>query len=406
MLFTFRVSTLACIACAINCNVFVLQGNADDAYTAHDYSRKEIYRSPQSPGYTCWVGAWAMPDESLMVSFTQATGPVDGRPRMPAWVQKKWGWPIAGNQAYDFTGLDLNNIYLRSDDAGVTWKQAGADPFKTPAGQMSQGGPQIALRDGTILRAVFGYHLPLDSEIPKTGFLQQSVDGAKSWGAPQVLLDPDKFTYRITRLRWLRDGRMIALGGIAPVASSSIIELELTDLWRPLLMVSADQGKTWSGPIEIVPEDGPAKWSGEEWDVAELANGDLLAVFRRIDPDDRTRQARWQGLLKKSGDGWVVERLQRSVLPHSGHPELLATQEGPVLHIATTGIHCTKDAGQTWRELEFNGLKEPYRTRYYPHSLQTSDGTIYVFAHFGAHDPYGKDQHIVMDKFRIWPHDE
>lgn len=30
-----------------------------------------------------------------------------------------------------------------------------------------------------------------------------------------------------------------------------------------------------------------------------------------------------------------------STLPHSGQPELLSTREGPVLHLATTGIHWT-----------------------------------------------------------------
>ncbi len=33
--------------------------------------------SPQTPGVTCWVGAWIMPDGDLMTSFTQATGPVE-----------------------------------------------------------------------------------------------------------------------------------------------------------------------------------------------------------------------------------------------------------------------------------------------------------------------------------------
>ncbi len=29
---------------------------------AEQYTRKTIYHSPQTPGYTCWVGAWIMPD--------------------------------------------------------------------------------------------------------------------------------------------------------------------------------------------------------------------------------------------------------------------------------------------------------------------------------------------------------
>src|SRR3954469_3800164 len=54
---------------------------ADKALTVSSFSRRTIYHSPQTPGYTCWVGAWIMPDQSLMVTFKQATGPLTGRAR-------------------------------------------------------------------------------------------------------------------------------------------------------------------------------------------------------------------------------------------------------------------------------------------------------------------------------------
>ena len=43
-------------------------------FSAAEHQRRTIYHSPQKPGFTSWVGAWTMPDGSLMVSFTQATG--------------------------------------------------------------------------------------------------------------------------------------------------------------------------------------------------------------------------------------------------------------------------------------------------------------------------------------------
>ena len=371
-----------------------------EKYVGHDFSRRQIYHSPQTPGYTCWVGAWLMPDESFMICFTQATGPLEGRPAISDELRKKLSWPPPNQPMYDFTGLELQNIYLRSFNQGESWQKVGSDPFKTPVGQMSQGGPQIALPDGTIIRAAFGYHLPLDADIPKTGYLQRSTDGGKTWGERQVLFDPASATYRLTRLRWLRDGRIVGTGGIASVKSDSAPGERITELWRPLFVVSGDNGKTWR-QIEMLPESERTSWGGEEWDVAELKNGDLMAVFRRLDPDDRKKQARWQAVLKKDGDSWTVENLHRSELPHSGHPELLATREGPVLHIATTGLHWTDDAGDTWHELRVQGLDGPYRSRYYPHGFQTADGTIYMFAHVGSHDPYGRDESIEMDKFRL-----
>jgi hypothetical protein len=35
---------------------------ADEEFIAIDRQRQTIYHSPQTPGYTCWVGTWTMPD--------------------------------------------------------------------------------------------------------------------------------------------------------------------------------------------------------------------------------------------------------------------------------------------------------------------------------------------------------
>src|SRR3954454_10114559 len=145
-----------------------------------------------------------------------------------------------------------------------------------------------------------------------------------------------------------------------------------------MLVVSSDNGKTWKGPLAVVPREQRGGWT-EEFDVAELANGDLLCLFRR-DKDAK----RWQGVLKKAGDSWVPGTTGPSVLPHSGQPELLATREGPILHLATSGIHGTNDAGKTWNRLEVPG------SAYYPRSVQATDGRIFVFGHVGGDAAYGK----------------
>src|SRR6185436_20380797 len=96
---------------------FRLPAHADE-FVAVEHKRETIYHSPQKPGFTRWVGAWIMPDGSLMVSFTQATGPVEGRPQAPKEVQRKLTWPPPGNPGYDMTGLELQNVHLRSTDGG------------------------------------------------------------------------------------------------------------------------------------------------------------------------------------------------------------------------------------------------------------------------------------------------
>ena len=370
------------------------QASQQRNFTAKDHSRKTIYHSPQTPGFTCWVGCWIMPDKSIMVCFTQATGPVAGRPRGPKEVLRKLDWPPAGRPDYDMTGLDMHNVHIRSTDGGKTWEKVSADPFKSCMNGIT-GQPELALPDGTVLRAVWGHYLPYDPDVPRTGYLQRSSDGTKTWGRPETFLDPKKYSAWPKRLRLLKDGRLVLLGGFASVPADSEARHGYSRLMKPLLMVSPDAAKTWSIPIDVVPEEHRKNWGGEEFDAAELPKGDLLTVFRRPNPQGRG-EVRWQGVLKKQGDTWVPTTVGPAPFPHSGMPELLATREGAVLHIATSGVHYTLNAGQTWRRLDIPGSK------YYPRSLQTEDGRIYVFGHVGSDNAYGSvDQSIVMDTFHL-----
>jgi hypothetical protein len=94
-------------------------------------------------------------------------------------------------------------------------------------------------------------------------------------------------------------------GGVAKVPANSRTREEYNGLFEPLLLVSADCGKTWTGPLAVVPAEHRAGWGGKEFDAAELRNGGVLCVFRRRDPKQNYREVRWQGLLKTSGDTWV-----------------------------------------------------------------------------------------------------
>lgn len=365
---------------------------AYSSYVAVGHTHRLIYHSPQSPGFTSWVGAWIMPDRSIMISFTQATGPLQGRPSAPETIRRRMSWPPPGHPAgYDMTGLDMANVHLRSDDRGATWRKVSADPF-TSCMNGTAGQAEIALRDGTILRGVWGQYLVYDPDVPRSAFLQRSHDGSVTWGKPEVLIDAAKAVIWTKRIRMLRDGRLIVLGGIVHGAWADRTRDELGTSIEPLLLVSADQGKTWKGPIPVVPPEHRKNWGGEEFDAAEMANGDLLCVFRRINPEGKS--ARWQGLLRKTGDSWTTTTARPAPLQHSGQPELLATKEGPILHIATTGVHLTDDGGENWRQLQIPG------SAYYPRSVQTEDGRIFVFGHVGSDNAYGAvDQSIVMDSF-------
>jgi hypothetical protein len=364
------------------------RGRADEL-VAVGHQRATVYHSPQKPGFTSWVGAWVMPNGDLMVSFTQATGPVEGRTRAPDDVRRRLTWPPEGQPGYDMTGLDMRNVYLRSADGGQSWQPVSADPFKSCMNGVTNEAA-TALADGTVLRGVFGFYLPYDRELPQTGFLQRSSDGTKSWGTPQVPLDAAKYSTWPRRIRVLSDGRILLLAGVVQAAAGSQTRTEFSQIVEPALLVSADQGRSWQGPISAIRPEQRGGWT-EEFDVAELDGGDLLCIFRRA-----SDAKRWQSVLKKSGDSWEASPAGPSSLPHSGQPELLRTREGPILHLATNGIHATRDAGQSWQKLDVPG------SAYYPRSLQMADGRIHVFGHIGGDDAYGKvDQAVVRDSFRL-----
>jgi len=372
----------------------------NDSFRIVEFSKRTIYHSPQTPGYTCWVGIWNMPDGSTMMCFTQATGPQEGRPKAPPEIRERLCWPPSGHgDSYDMTGLDLANVHLRTTDGGNTWQQVGADLFKSCMNGCT-GQAEAALPDGTILRGVWGSYLPYD-EVPQTGFIQRSTDGIKTWGDPEIILDPQKYSYWPKRIRVLRDGRVIMTGAMAHVPAASKTRAEYSRLLRPVLLGSEDGGRTWLEPVEVLPEAlRRPPYPGEEYDVAELPNGDLLLVFRWAVYDSSTgkfvREERRQSVLKKIGQIWKPGPIRPAPFPHSGHPELLATHEGPILHLATSGISWTADAGEHWHDAEIGG------TGYYPRAVQLADGRILCAYHHGGDNGYGDvDQSIGACTFRL-----
>lgn len=370
-------------------------------FEAERYERTVVYHSPQTPGYTSWVGSTVMPGGEVVIGFTQATGPLDpnARARAPQQWTDMLGVTglIAQNANYDFWGLDLKAICRRSSDGGATWTTLRSDAYHAVYPAAYHGHTTFALPDGSLLRRVNGWDLIHDPSVPHTAYLQRLAPGATAWGAPQVLLNPSAYTYQLSRIRRLRDGRLIATGQVwTTPAGTPHAEMTKAPV-EYLLMVSGDDGATWVKNPLAVPTG--SYLAPNEWDTAELPNGDLLAVFRTRQSSTSSTPVRRQGLLRRQGAGWTLAEVKDAPFPHSGHPELLVIREGAVLHVATTGIHWTADRGANWSLLAF---PTTYRSPYYPSSFQAQDGTIYVFGHPGADDPYGKsDQSVLMDRFSI-----
>ena len=243
-------------------------------------------------------------------------------------------WPDLVDPRRDMTGLNLSYVYLRSRDGGATWTKVSQYAFRSPVNTLAV--TEAALRDGTILRALFGSYLPYDADVPGTGLVQRSTDGTKTWGRLTSLLSPDTFTVYPKGIRQLRDGRVALLGGVSRVPAGRTW-LEYYKVMDPLLLVSDDNGKTWGPPIQVIPEKNRKGWACEECDAAELPNGDLFWVFRRSVPEDADKPLNkrghtyWQGVTEKHGDTWTPKWVGPSPFPNLGLPSLVATRQGVIL---------------------------------------------------------------------------
>ena len=375
-----------------------------------DQRRSFIYHSPQYPGFTCWCGCWNMPDGSVMVSFTQATGPISGRPHGTPEALKRLNWPPVGHtDTYDMTGLDMENVHLRSTDFGRTWERVSSDHFTTCMNGTT-GEAEEALPDGTILRGVWGPYLPYD-DVPYDGYMQRSTDGGLTWSGPELINTNPGYIFWPKRVRVLRDGRVITGGGYLRLDPDYNTRSGWFRDCIQALFVSDDSGRSWQGPISLVSDAQKNEFTGEEFDFVELDNGDLLAVIRaETMPTFDTRdpgQDRRQTRLVKTGDTWQPTVVTMAPFAHSGHPEMLKVKEGAVLHIATPAISYTTDEGKTWADLELEPSTVGQQFNWpaahsYPRSVQMQNGEILIVGHDGNDDGYGTvDQCIVGLSFFV-----
>ena len=338
------------------------------AVEAVEYAEKTIYHSPETPGYTSWVGLWLTGDGRLQCSFTQRTGPKDN--------------PVSSVPI------------LESRDEAATWTRVPGD---IPRG----GGRGMAvLEDGMLVCPRWA------SDPNDAGYVERSTDGGATWGPRVDLLSAKEYRVWPSIIRPLRDGRLVLMAGAWKRGDGDVPNPRMTKL----MFVSTDQGKSWGPPITLMPtEQGVC----EESDFCELANGDLFWIHRvehfpptpaeippgaaRMgEPFPNGYSDRMQSIVRRDATGWKPGPATHAPFAHSGFPEVLMTAEGVILHLATDGIYATTDEGKTWTRLPIPG------TKYYPRAVQLPSGKIVCVGHVGSDDVYGTvDQSVFQQTFRL-----
>ena len=236
--------------------------------------------------------------------------------------------------------------------------------------------------------------------------MQRSANGSRTWGDPEIIYGSEAYLFCPKRIRVLQDGRVLTGGGLIHIGPEHGTRRAWSKCITPALFASDDAGRSWTGPVDAVPQAQKGEDLGltEEFDWAEVDNGDLLLVMRA---DSHPEGAcRMQTRLIKKGDIWEPTRVGKAPFPHSGHPEILATREGVILHVATSAISWTADEGRTWFDLALDDglaeLREERPTPYYPKAVQMANGEILIVGHVGGDDGYGLvDQSIIGLRFSL-----
>lgn len=367
-----------------------------------DFTEKTIYHSPETPGYTSWVGLWQLPNGTLCCDFRQITGPRDK--------------PVSSVPV------------LASSDGGDTWRVLTAGVPDADAGLL--GGYTVSvdscrgmavLPDGILVRPVWP-----SGDINDTGSVRRSTDGGRSWSERILFLPIEEYRTWPTLIRPLHDGRLILFAGCwkrgdcsagkrTDAAYAGGLEGMLPNMVK-MMFVSVDQGKTWGAPVVLMPASVGVC---EESDFCELPNGDLFWVHRvehypnhetaisplaarmgPSPPESYWYSDRMQSIARKQGDTFVPGQGETAPFPHSGYPCILLTREGVILHLATSESHWSADMGKTWNKLTVGD--SPLSTYYYPKAIQMHDGLIICVGHLGSDDVYGTvDQCIKQQTFRL-----
>ena len=360
---------------------------ATSAVRAVDFLSRKIYQSRQSPSYTSWVsffpgerGQWYLTCEEV----TRSEQPLPGSTPQHLY---EMGLP----RGYDKSKYQMEVVMLESNDGLETWKEISRQPvrFQHSAGSFGQA----RTRDGRFLRFAWSCY-SLDASIAPNEVFFESADNGRTWKKMPPFHN-DRFASWPHRLRTLRDGTLVLCVPLRPkwgketdYPTRTARRLDVVADMQMNLFISHDQGRTWSGPLPILPGQNVS-----ETDFVELPDGNLLFINNSIFANPGRQ------LVYRDSNRFTPGPLERV---HSGTvPETVClTDDGILIGCMRAGnYYWSDDLGQNWQPLEgARGNGEVYQ----PWIQYLSGGKVACAGHYGLDDPIGqRDQYISLQTFSV-----
>lgn len=286
----------------------------------------------------------------------------------------------------------------RSSDRGTTWSRL--EPFDTglprSGDTLGQGPTELVVRDDQAL-LFFATHGDSFSWAKqwKSWLLRGTPDG-KQWGSPQLL--PGRLGHNcfIRSHIVTRDGRLILpfqhyLRSPKDDPSTYAEDRRLCDP-RNGVLISADDGQTWSEHGDIRLTDDPLYFGWAEPSIVELADGTIKMLIRA----DRLGGVLYAAESKDGGKTWP-ERAVESEIPNPGSKATLHSLGGDAVALVHNPNPRHRSPLALWISLD--GMKTwPYRRTLVAESVDGPKGNLNYPEGFVSHDRQWL--HIVFDNNR------
>lgn len=259
-------------------------------------------------------------------------------------------------------------------------------------------GDVVRLRDGRLLVVYSHFYKDASSEFADGGsdnssaelVLTESADGGKTWLKMRTAVRKDKGALNVMSASFLRlgDGRL-ALFYLNKVSSADC---------RPVMVVSSDEGATWSAPVCCVAEGDKGYYVLNNARAVRLRSG-RIALPLAFHPFDGKRHEEGAFLLcalsDDDGRTWRLSSDRRRGTPPPGakklslqEPGLVELKDGRLMMYARSNERrqwrlFSTDGGEHWTEPE--PVTEYATTTFSPVTYaQLADGRLVVVFNDGA----------------------
>jgi hypothetical protein len=186
-------------------------------------------------------------------------------------------------------GGATNKVYA-SSDGGATWTDAGFDE-----GSQGGGDPQVAFgATGTAIFAGISFDLGIYSS--------RSEDGGKTWSKPLPVGKGDHEMLAVDHTTGPYAGRVYIAEETDQKGSNELEDLVMKR--RVVLFRSADDARSWTGPIEVAVGEGRGLAA---YNLLILSDGTLFIPMSAYPNYAKEKDAdSWDALFATSSDGGVT----------------------------------------------------------------------------------------------------